>query len=75
MVRIILWSINKPNLIGLDPARFQTQTMGASNDKEFHTLESQMSDKERFRHAERLVLRCVGCDEQNEFGSLLDDVG
>ncbi|TIB11245.1 hypothetical protein E3P89_02421 [Wallemia ichthyophaga] len=59
--------------LGLDPARFQTQTMGASNDKEFHTLESQMSDKERFRHAERLVLRCVGCDEQNEFGSLLDD--
>ncbi|TIC20656.1 hypothetical protein E3Q13_00361 [Wallemia mellicola] len=60
--------------LGLDPARFQNHSAGNSNDKEFQTLESQMSDKERFRNAEKFSIRCPGCTEHTEFGSMLDSV-
>lgn len=33
-----------------------------------------MSDKERFRNAEKFSIRCPGCAEHTEFGSMLDSV-
>jgi DNA polymerase alpha subunit A len=57
---------------GLDPARYQSQA-GEALEKQFFTFESQISDKERFKDADPLPLRCMACESTFKFEGILDD--
>lgn len=59
--------------LGLDPARYSTSMGTEAAEKQYVTFESQISDKERFRDAEPLTLRCPTCTTIFTFASLLDD--
>ena len=59
--------------LGLDPARYTTQVNGEVAEKQFFTFESQISDKERFRDASPLAIRCAACESTFNFEGLLDD--
>lgn len=58
--------------LGLDPAKFQSHSSGSAQEKDFQTLESQMSDKERFRNAEKFHINCVQCKNIMQFDSIID---
>ena len=63
--------------LGLDSTKFNVgRTYIEENDEEFTTLESQISDTERFKDAERLVLQCGFCKHEQSFegiARILDD--
>lgn len=59
--------------LGLDPARFQKTDIGGTTEKEFFTFESQISDKERFREADPLQIRCK-CGTFAVLTSLMEDL-
>lgn len=61
------------NMSGLDSSRFQQQSIAAETEREFSTLDSQISDAERFRDVEPLRLKCRHCGSDGVFGGLLDD--
>ena len=53
--------------LGLDPAKFKTVVgSGSSDDFQFTTLESKMSDAERFRNCQRLTVKCK-CGNSQDF--------
>ncbi|EJT49533.1 DNA polymerase alpha catalytic subunit [Trichosporon asahii var. asahii CBS 2479] len=52
--------------LGLDPTRYVSQTQNV-HERQFFTLESQISDEERFRDAEKLSLKCPSCAVTFEF--------
>lgn len=58
--------------LGLDPSRYSTQS-GDVAEKEFFTFESQISDKDRFKDASPLVVRCAGCESSFNFDGLAED--
>ncbi|KAL7410542.1 hypothetical protein BDY24DRAFT_399400 [Mrakia frigida] len=59
--------------LGLDAQRYAPKT-GGDVEREFNTLGSQMSDKERFQDCDPFEVRCSSCDFVVErFGGLLDD--
>lgn len=60
--------------LGLDPARFQKSTILTNNEKEFYTFQSQVSDQERFKECDPLLLRCRHCKTDLLFSSLAEDV-
>jgi DNA polymerase alpha subunit A len=47
--------------LGLDPARYQSSSTEVA-ERAFFTLESQISDKDRFKDATPLSLRCPACE-------------
>ncbi|KAI8375408.1 DNA polymerase family B-domain-containing protein [Choanephora cucurbitarum] len=53
--------------LGLDPKRFNIMHtyQGDNNDAEFATLDSLISDAERFKSSERLKLTCGACGERD----------
>ncbi|KAI8366243.1 DNA polymerase family B-domain-containing protein [Blakeslea trispora] len=53
--------------LGLDPKRFNIMHtyQADSNEAEFTTLDSQISDAERFKFSERLKLACGACGEKD----------
>ncbi|KAI8977403.1 DNA polymerase family B-domain-containing protein [Mycotypha africana] len=62
--------------LGLDTRKYNfahTSTIAEEEDPEFATLDSQISDEERFQHCARLHLRCQYCgeQEQNVFESII----
>ena len=59
--------------LGLDATRYAQQTSGEVAEKQFFTFESQISDKDRFRESEPLMLRCMTCEAMSAFGGILDD--
>ena len=59
--------------LGLDPARFSTQSAGEVAEHQFFAFESQISEKERFKDASPLALRCLGCESTFNFEGLLED--
>lgn len=61
--------------LGLDPARFKTytSTTALDNDRDFHTLDSQIPDSERFKDAIPLKLRCRYCHEVADFRGVQND--
>jgi DNA polymerase alpha subunit A len=63
----------EPALAGLDMNRYRSHTMAAPTEREFHTLDSQIPDVERFREAEPLRVVCRHCQKEAVFGGLLDD--
>ena len=59
--------------LGLDVQRYAAKS-GGDVEREFNTLGSQISDKERFSDCEPFRIRCNACDaEHAKFGGLLDD--
>lgn len=58
---------------GLDPSRYATTTGGDVAEKQFFTFESQISDKERFKEADPLNLRCMSCESSFTFEGLVDN--
>jgi hypothetical protein len=60
--------------LGLDTSRFSLHTAGSNDvEREFHTLESQISDAERFKDAELLKLRCRRCTTEMTYAGMLKD--
>ncbi|KAJ9098951.1 hypothetical protein QFC19_006175 [Naganishia cerealis] len=60
--------------LGLDPTRFQNNSTSSFQEKELFTFSSQITDKERFREADPLTLRCRGCKAVFVFTPLAEDV-
>ncbi|KAJ7230554.1 DNA polymerase family B-domain-containing protein [Mycena pura] len=58
--------------LGLDPQRYRTATSSSSDEVHFLSLDSQISDSERFRHAEPFVVRCRRCKIELEFAPIHD---
>ena len=58
--------------IGLDPNRYRSTTTTGSDDRAFGSLDSLMSDKERYKDADRFVVRCRSCQGQIEFAPVSD---
>ena len=63
----------RTDLLGLDPARYASNTSGQMAEKQFFTFESQISDKERFKDVDTLSLRCPSCQGAFAFEGLLED--
>ncbi|KAI9032680.1 hypothetical protein CLU79DRAFT_727437 [Phycomyces nitens] len=67
--------------LGLDPTKYNIGSRTNSNgqDEEFETLESQISDEERFKDSEKLTLKCPHCKETTVCPSVItqlaEDVG
>ncbi|KAH9821499.1 hypothetical protein DFH28DRAFT_1078854 [Melampsora americana] len=64
--------------LGLDPSRFKTHTSSNAldNEREFHTLDSQIPDSERFKDSQPFKLRCRSCHEEADFkGAQADTSG
>lgn len=59
--------------LGLDPKRYATTGSNEVAEKEFFTFESHISDKERFKDSEPLVVRCMACTGSFSFEGLTDD--
>ncbi|OCF33996.1 DNA polymerase alpha subunit A [Kwoniella heveanensis BCC8398] len=59
--------------LGLDPSRYASSGPGVTDEKQFFTFESQISDKERFKEAEPLKLRCMACEGMFEFQGLMEE--
>jgi hypothetical protein len=55
---------------GLDPQRYRSSIAGNEVEREFQTLESQISDAERFRDATPLTIRCRRCQVESALGGL-----
>lgn len=64
----MIWSIFcvlSDGEIGLDPGRFRVS--GGGDSPAFATLDSQMSDTERFKDCQPFFIRCRGCKGEGEF--------
>ncbi|WWC87362.1 uncharacterized protein L201_002251 [Kwoniella dendrophila CBS 6074] len=59
--------------LGLDPSRYASSGSGVTDEKQFFTFESQISDKERFKEADPLQLRCVACESTFTFQGLMEE--
>ncbi|KAF7726453.1 DNA-directed DNA polymerase alpha catalytic subunit pol1 [Apophysomyces ossiformis] len=52
--------------LGLDPNKYSSGIRSNPDDQDqFTTLESQISDKERFKDVDRLILKCNHCQDEN----------
>ncbi|EIW79037.1 hypothetical protein CONPUDRAFT_126817 [Coniophora puteana RWD-64-598 SS2] len=58
--------------LGLDPSRFRSSSAGEATTS-FATLDSQITDAERFRDANPFLVRCRGCQGQLAFSPLWED--
>ncbi|KAJ7460715.1 DNA polymerase family B-domain-containing protein [Mycena latifolia] len=58
--------------LGLDPARYRTSAASSSDEPTFSSLDSQMSDSERFKDASSFLVRCRSCQVQLPFASIHD---
>ncbi|PPQ65503.1 hypothetical protein CVT24_010799 [Panaeolus cyanescens] len=59
--------------LGLDPERYRSVTIGGGDERIFSSLDSQMSDAERFRDAIPLTIRCRHCQTKTPFKPITDD--
>ncbi|CDZ97565.1 dna polymerase alpha catalytic subunit [Phaffia rhodozyma] len=59
--------------LGLDPQRFAVKTVG-DIERDFYTLGSKVSDKDRFQSALPFEVRCFDCQNVAKFGGLQDDI-
>ncbi|KAI0358255.1 hypothetical protein OH77DRAFT_1256462 [Trametes cingulata] len=58
--------------LGLDPNRYRTVVGGEAEERYFGTLDSLMSDAERFKDADPFVVRCRSCKNDVTFTPLGD---
>ena len=57
---------------GLDPNRYKNTAVGESEERQFSTFDSLMSDEERFKDAEPLLIRCHSCKGTVAFAPITD---
>jgi DNA polymerase alpha subunit A len=57
---------------GLDPGRYRNITSSGQSERSFLSLDSQISDKERFKDADPFLVRCRHCHEQQTFGPIIE---
>ncbi|KAG0194902.1 DNA-directed DNA polymerase alpha catalytic subunit pol1 [Apophysomyces sp. BC1034] len=61
--------------LGLDANKYSSGIRSNGDDKdEFTTLESQISDEERFKDIERLVLKCSHCRDENVLEGIVREI-
>ncbi|KAJ7634179.1 DNA polymerase family B-domain-containing protein [Mycena polygramma] len=58
--------------LGLDPARYRAATSNSVDEPSFSSLDSQMSDSERFKDAAPFLVRCRHCQVQLPFAPIHD---
>ncbi|KAH9849847.1 hypothetical protein C2E23DRAFT_887828 [Lenzites betulinus] len=58
--------------LGLDPNRYRSAAGGEAEERYFGTLDSLMSDAERFKDADPLIIRCRSCKNDVTFAPLAD---
>ncbi|KAI0321598.1 hypothetical protein OF83DRAFT_251189 [Amylostereum chailletii] len=59
--------------LGLDPGRYRTIVAGETEERAFGTLDSQVSDAERYREADPFMVRCRSCDTHTAFAHMSDE--
>lgn len=57
---------------GLDPNRYRTSAGGDAEERYFGTLDSLMSDAERFQDTDPFVVRCRSCKNDVTFAPISD---
>jgi len=57
--------------LGFDPRLFRTNAPLNPTERSIEPLESQISDEERFRDAEQLMLKCPSCSDEHSFSGLV----
>ena len=57
---------------GLDPNRYRSAAAGESEARAFSTLDSLMSDSERFKDCDPFIVRCRSCQGQVAFAPISD---
>jgi DNA polymerase alpha subunit A len=58
--------------LGLDPDKFRSSSGGSVSERSFASLDSQMSDAERFKDASPFLVRCRHCQGELSFAPLND---
>ncbi|KAJ6485791.1 hypothetical protein C8R45DRAFT_829069 [Mycena sanguinolenta] len=58
--------------LGLDPARYRAAASNSVDEPTFSSLDSQMSDSERFKDASRFLVRCRRCKVELPFAPIHD---
>ena len=58
--------------LGLDPNRYRTAAAGESEERYFGTLDSLMSDAQRFKDADAFNVRCRSCQNVVPFAPVSD---
>lgn len=58
--------------LGLDPSRYRSSGSGEGMERLFSSLDSQISDAERFRDCDPLIIRCRGCQGEMPFVNICD---
>lgn len=63
--------------LGLDPSKYNVgmRSSEADQSEEFATLDSQISDAERFKNCERLTVKCEHCQTPQEFAGVVREQG
>lgn len=59
-------------LSGLDPNRYKSAAAGESEERYFSTLDSLMSDDERYKDADPFLVRCRACRGEVAFSPISD---
>ncbi|THV05329.1 DNA polymerase alpha catalytic subunit [Dendrothele bispora CBS 962.96] len=59
--------------LGLDPNRYRSVSAQTGEDHSFSSLDSQLSDAERFRDAKPFEARCSGCKGEFDFKALNEE--
>ena len=63
------------NCLGLDPSKFRSVLSRKDDDEGLATMESQISDSERFKDADRLQILCDHCGERSVISSMIISKG
>ncbi|KAK7031479.1 DNA polymerase [Favolaschia claudopus] len=58
--------------LGLDPSRYRAAASSSVDEPSFSSLDSQMSDSERFKDASPFTVRCRRCSVEFEFAPIHD---
>ncbi|KAI0692497.1 hypothetical protein BC835DRAFT_1407020 [Cytidiella melzeri] len=58
--------------LGLDPSRYRSATAAESEARAFHSLDSLVSDAERYKDCEPFLVRCRSCKGQVAFAPIAD---
>lgn len=59
-------------MLGLDPNRYKNTVSGESEGRQFVTFDSLMSDEERYKDADPLLIRCRSCQGTVVFAPIVD---
>jgi DNA polymerase alpha subunit A len=58
--------------LGLDPSKYKSTAASGPDERAFATLDSQISDEERFKNADHFTVKCRHCGSKSEFTPISD---